>query len=146
MEFYETIEKIDKHELLDIIRPVLSNLDVSDLETGMHTVNDEFYFNVIQYESTTEDQRVWESHRREYDVHYIISGEERIYHNFLTQMTLGDYDEAGDWQQMTGKQASELVLSPGNVLILDANDAHKTGLIVRESETIRKIVFKLKIS
>ncbi|MFU2193930.1 YhcH/YjgK/YiaL family protein [Streptococcus pluranimalium] len=143
MEFYPSIDHANKHVLLDLIKPILADLDLLNLETGMHPVNDDLYFNVIQYESTTEDQRVWESHRREYDVHYIISGEERIYHNFLDQMSLGNYDTESDWQEMTGQEASELVLLPGNVLIFDKEDAHKTGLKVTDSVMIKKIVFKI---
>ncbi|WP_438478497.1 YhcH/YjgK/YiaL family protein [Streptococcus pluranimalium] len=143
MEFYPSIDHTNKHVLLDLIKPILADLDLLNLETGMHPVNDDLYFNVIQYESTTEDQRVWESHHREYDVHYIISGEERIYHNFLDQMSLGNYDTESDWQEMTGEKASELVLLPGNVLILDNEDAHKTGLKVTDSVMIKKIVFKI---
>lgn len=143
MEFYPSIDHANKHVLLDLIKPILADLDLLNLETGMHPVNDDLYFNVIQYESTIEDQRVWESHRREYDVHYIISGEERIYHNFLDQMSLGNYDTESDWQEMTGQKASELVLLPGNVLIFDKEDAHKTGLKVTDSVMIKKIVFKI---
>lgn len=143
MEFYPSIDHANKHVLLDLIKPILADLDLLNLETGMHPVNDDLYFNVIQYESTIEDQRVWESHRREYDVHYIISGEERIYHNFLNQMSLGNYDTESDWQEMTGQEASELVLLPGNVLIFDKEDAHKTGLKVTDSVMIKKIVFKI---
>ncbi|AUW95834.1 YhcH/YjgK/YiaL family protein [Streptococcus pluranimalium] len=143
MEFYPSIDHANKHVLLDLIKPILADLDLLNLETGMHPVNDDLYFNVIQYESTIEDQRVWESHRREYDVHYIISGEERIYHNFLNQMSLGNYDTESDWQEMTGQKASELVLLPGNVLIFDKEDAHKTGLKVTDSVMIKKIVFKI---
>lgn len=143
MEFYPSIDHANKHVLLDLIKPILADLDLLNLETGMHPVNDDLYFNVIQYESTIEDQRVWESHRREYDVHYIISGEERIYHNFLDQMSLGNYDTESDWQEMIGQKASELVLLPGNVLIFDKEDAHKTGLKVTDSVMIKKIVFKI---
>ncbi len=143
MEFYPSIDHANKHVLLDLIKPILADLDLLNLETGMHPVNDDLYFNVIQYESTIEDQRVWESHRREYDVHYIISGEERIYHNFLDQMSLGNYDTESDWQEMTGQKANELVLLPRNVLIFDKEDAHKTGLKVTDSVMIKKIVFKI---
>ncbi|WP_242258979.1 YhcH/YjgK/YiaL family protein [Streptococcus thoraltensis] len=145
MECYQSINSVDNHALLDLIKPILADLDGATLEKGMHAVDEDLYYNVIEYISTTPDQRVWESHRREYDVHYIISGEERIYHNFLDQMELGDYDSESDWQQMTGSHASEIVLFPGNLLILDANDAHKTGLMVNDSVAIKKIVFKIKL-
>lgn len=146
MEFYQSSQFVKNHPLLQKITEVLETLDFDKLEKGMHQFNDQLYYNVIQYQSTKEENRVWESHRKEYDVHYIISGEERIYHNFLDQMTLADYDDKNDWQQMSGQKGSEIVLRQGNLLLLDANDAHMTGLMVNEETTVKKIVFKLTMS
>ncbi|EHJ56577.1 hypothetical protein HMPREF9318_01038 [Streptococcus urinalis FB127-CNA-2] len=146
MEFYQSSQFVKNHPLLQKITEVLETLDFDKLEKGMHQFNDQLYYNVIQYQSTKEENRVWESHRKEYDVHYIISGEERIYHNFLDQMTLADYDDKNDWQQMSGQKGSEIVLRQGNLLLLDANDAHMTGLMVNEEMTVKKIVFKLTMS
>ena len=61
-------------------------------------------------------------------------------------MTLADYDDKNDWQQMSGQKGSEIVLRQGNLLLLDANDAHMTGLMVNEEMTVKKIVFKLTMS
>ena len=130
MEFYQSSQFVKNHPLLQKITEVLETLDFDKLEKGMHQFNDQ----------------LWESHRKEYDVHYIISGEERIYHNFLDQMTLADYDDKNDWQQMSGQKGSEIVLRQGNLLLLDANDAHMTGLMVNEEMTVKKIVFKLTMS
>ncbi|WCQ69485.1 YhcH/YjgK/YiaL family protein [Streptococcus pasteurianus] len=46
---------------------------------------------------------------------------------------------------MTGQASFELVLNEGQILLLDPNDAHQTGLIVDQPQKIRKAVFKVKI-
>ena len=114
-------------------------------EKGNHPVSDDFFYNVIEMTTTTEDERVWESHREFYDVHLIFEGRERIHYNFLSNMEEGDYDAEGDWQQMSGQALFDLIFTPGSLLLLDPNDAHKTGLIAEEAGPIRKVVFKVKI-
>ncbi len=63
----------------------------------------------------------------------------------LSNMEEGDYDAEGDWQQMSGQALFDLIFTPGSLLLLDPNDAHKTGLIAEEAGPIRKVVFKVKI-
>ena len=96
-------------------------------------------------ETTDEEHRVWESHRAYYDVYVLFEGKERISYNFLSNMEEGDYDAEGDWQQMSGQALFDLIFTPGSLLLLDPNDAHKTGLIAEEADPIRKVVFKVKI-
>ena len=96
-------------------------------------------------ETTDEEHRVWESHRAYYDVYFLFEGKERISYNFLSNMEEGDYDAEGDWQQMSGQALFDLIFTPGSLLLLDPNDAHKTGLIAEEAGPIRKVVFKVKI-
>ena len=80
-------------------------------------------------ETTDEEHRVWESHRAYYDVYVLFEGKERISYNFLSNM----------------EALFDLIFTPGSLLLLDPNDAHKTGLIAEEAGPIRKVVFKVKI-
>ena len=131
------VERDIQHPALKKVLEFLQTHDVSQDEKGNHPVSDDFFYNVIEMTTTTEDERVWESHREFYDV--------RIHYNFLSNMEEGDYDAEGDWQQMSGQALFDLVFTPGNLLLLDPNDAHKTGLIAEEAGPIRKVVFKVKI-
>ena len=139
------VERDIQHLALKKVLEFLKIHDVSQDKKGNHPVSDDFFYNVIEMTTTTEDERVWESHREFYDVHLIFEGRERIHYNFLSNMKEGDYDAEGDWQQMSGPALFDLIFTPGSLLLLDPNDAHKTGLIAEEAGSIRKVVFKVKI-
>lgn len=119
--------------------------DLSVLSTGIHEVSEDFFFNLIEYNSTTPDNRVWESHRTYLDIHVPLIGEELIYHNFVENMKVTGYIEDEDWVQQDGMFSSQMVVSPGDILLLDQEDSHKTGLSNGENKFIRKAVFKVKI-
>lgn len=104
-----------------------------------------FFYNVIEMTTTTKEKRVWESHRDFYDVHLILEGSERIAFNFISNMSLGNYNKEDDWQQMEGEALFEIPFKKNQILLLDPNDAHKTGLSVVTPEFLRKVVFKVKI-
>ena len=139
------VERDIQHPALKKVLEFLQTHDVSQDKKGNHPVSDDFFYNVIEMTTTTDEERVWESHREFYDVHLIFEGRERIHYNFLSNMEEGDYDAEGDWQQMSGQALFDLIFTPGSLLLLDPNDAHKTGLIAEEAGPIRKVVFKVKI-
>lgn len=139
------VERDIQHPALKKVLEFLKIHDVSQDEKGNHLVSNDFFYNVIEMTTTTDDERVWESHREFYDVHLIFEGRERIHYNFLSNMEKGNYDAEGDWQQMSGQALFDLIFTPGSLLLLDPNDAHKTGLIAEEAGSIRKVVFKVKI-
>ena len=66
-------------------------------------------------------------------------------YNFLSNMNLEDYVKEEDWQQMSGHSMFDIHFTPGAILLLDPNDAHKTGLKVDQAQDIRKIVFKVRL-
>ena len=75
-----------QHPALKKVVDYLKTHDVSQEEKGTHTVSDDFFYNVIEMETTDEEHRVWESHRAYYDVHVLFEGKERISYNFLSNM------------------------------------------------------------
>ena len=124
-----------QHPALKKVVDYLKTHDVSQEEKGTHTVSDDFFYNVIEMETTDEEHRVWESHRAYYDVHVLFEGKERISYNFLSNMKVEDY----------GSSLFDIHFTPGSILLLDPNDAHKTGLKVDQAQGIRKVVFKVRL-
>ncbi|MGX7401879.1 YhcH/YjgK/YiaL family protein [Aerococcus sanguinicola] len=140
MDHLEYTDRPPLHRVVDYLK----THDISEDEPGNHAIEEGFFYNVIAYDTTTPDQRDWESHRDYIDIHVPIKGKEGIHHNFLVNMTLGDYVEADDFQASEGPAQSELIIAPGQILVLDREDVHKTGLMVEASESIKKAVFKVK--
>ncbi|MCR8968807.1 YhcH/YjgK/YiaL family protein [Facklamia sp. 7083-14-GEN3] len=146
MELYDLnhINHIQREGIIRVIKFLKENGDLINSQPGPHIISDDFYYNILEYDTTTDDQRVWESHRSYLDVHVPIKGKERIWHNFIGNVQLGEYVEKDDWQQSQAQPLSELIVQPGQILVFDREDIHKTGLIVDHAEKIKKAVFKVK--
>lgn len=145
MEFYELTqtEHIHRPEVQKVI-DFLKNHDLTDQTLGIHEVEEDFFYNVISYTTTTEDQRPWESHHQYIDIHVPIDGDEKIAHAFVSEVELKDYVENEDFQQSVATPSNYLTIKPGQLLVLDTYDIHKTGLIAHEPQMIKKAVFKVK--
>ncbi|MDO4594488.1 MAG: YhcH/YjgK/YiaL family protein [Tissierellia bacterium] len=141
-------EKLDKsldNKYLKRVSNFVKEHDFSNEECGMHEISEGFFYNLIEYSSTTPDERDWESHKDFLDIHVVFEGNERIYHNFSYNMKSEGYDKDSDWAQWTGDKLNDIVLQKGDILLFDTEDVHKTALIYKNKEKIRKAVFKIKI-
>lgn len=120
--------------------------DMKNMEAGIHKINDdEFFVNIVEYDTTTAENRFWEAHKEYLDLHLMLLGEERIALNFLKDMDLGDYDEQKDFQAAEGEITSSVDLKVGDFLVCYPNDVHMTALQIDDSIYIKKAIFKIKI-
>lgn len=138
------LNKADHADIKEVLEFIETH-DLSQFSGANNDVSDQVFFNVATYQSSSDEGKEWESHKRYIDVHVPIEGTERIYHNFLSKLTEVDYDEAGDSVLSKGDHASECVISKGDILVFYPEDAHKTGIIAQEAEQIHKVIFKVKI-
>lgn len=139
------VNTVHEHIAITKVKEFLNNHDISKDKGGIHKISTDFFYNIIDMETTTEENRPWESHKEYYDVHYLLNGEETILYNFLSQMELSEYKVDDDWQQMNGEALFSIILKKNMLLLLEPNDSHKTGLLVEEPINIKKVVFKVKI-
>ena len=96
--------------------------DLASYEKGSHEIDgDRLFVNIVEYTTTTPEERFWEAHKNYLDVHVMIHGNEQIDLN------------------------SSVVLTDGDFLICYPSDGHRTAVQVQEPETIKKAIFKVKI-
>ena len=115
-------------------------------EKGSYEIDgDRLFVNVVEYETTAPENRFWEAHREYLDVHVMLQGQEQIDLNFLHDMQTQEYVPAEDFVPMTGEKNGSVILRPGDFLICDPNDGHRTAVAVGAPETIKKAIFKVKI-
>lgn len=120
--------------------------DMSALPKGSHEINGEDLFvNIVEYETTTAENRFWEAHRHYLDLHLMIRGAEQIDLNFIENMTQKDFVEADDFLPMDGGAKSSVVLDEGDFLICYPHDAHRTAIAVGAPQQIKKAIFKIRI-
>lgn len=124
----------------------IQNNDLSNLEKGSYDIDGkDLFVNIVEYETTTEDNRFWEAHKNYLDLHFIINGEEIINVNFIDNMEQKPFVEKDDFLPLEGNKKSSIVLQKDDFLICYPNDAHMTAIQVEKPTNIKKAIFKVKI-
>lgn len=120
--------------------------DLMSYEKGSHEIDgDRLFVNVVEYTTTTAEERFWEAHRQYLDLHLMIRGTEQIDLNFIQNMDVKEFVEKDDFLPMDGEKNSSVILRDGDFLICYPSDGHRTAVAVDEPETIKKAIFKIRI-
>lgn len=120
--------------------------DLMSFQKGSHEIDGKHLFvNIVEYTTTTSEERFWEAHRQYLDVHVMLRGTEQIDVNFIQNMNVKDYVEKDDFLSMDGDKNSSVILADGDFLICYPSDGHRTAVAVDGPETIKKAIFKVEI-
>lgn len=115
-------------------------------EKGSHEIDGDCLFvNVVEYTTTTAEERFWEAHRQYLDLHLMLRGTEQIDLNFIQNMDVKEFVEKDDFLPMDGEKNSSVILRDGDFLICYPSDGHRTAVAVDGPETIKKAIFKIRI-
>lgn len=103
--------------------------------------------NKLTFAAKTESEAVYENHKKNIDIHFILAGEERISLADATTLSeLRPYDENKDIMFLEGEAQVTLVLRPGDFLICYPQEAHKVGVRANsETKEITKLVGKISV-
>lgn len=142
----KVIDKSLEERCLDAAQ-FLSNLQGEELTLGYHKVNDEFYYNVIEYETTSEKNKLFESHRKYVDIQLLLDGVEMMQVADMIRLEEKDkYDAEKDVVLYSASDIStSTILRPGSVMILYPHDAHRSIALLGSSCIVKKIVGKVMI-
>lgn len=123
------------------------NNDLDKFEKGINEIEgQDFFVNILEYDLKDEEERFWEAHRDYLDVHFIIHGCERIKLGFIDDMKIKDYDKKNDFVSFeNGKSNSYVDLYPGDFLICYPEDVHMTALKIKDKDSVKKGIFKIRI-
>ena len=120
--------------------------DLKSYAKGSHEIDGERLFvNIVEYTTTTAEERFWEAHKNYLDLHLMLDGTEQIELNFIDNMELKEFVPNDDFLPMEGPKNSSVVLTSGDFLICYPADAHRTAVAVNQPESIKKAIFKIKI-
>lgn len=130
-------------EALDYIK----NLDKSTLTPGRHDVNDEFFYNYMEYEAKEPTNSIYEAHKNYVDIQYIVEGQERVDVSFEEYMELDTpYNDQKDIMFFKNPQESfSRILGAGEYIIVLPHELHKPGQKVGEIGNVKKIVGKVRV-
>ena len=120
--------------------------DLLNYEKGSHPIDGERLFvNIVEYTTTTPENRFWEAHRDYLDLHLMLRGTEQIDLNFIDNMEQKDFVPKDDFLPLEGIPNAHVILTHNDFLICYPKDGHRTAVAVHEPETIKKAIFKIRI-
>lgn len=144
MIFFDKSSKFDVIKPLDVCLQFAAKAVAEDLERGRYELGQGIYGSVSEVAPTIEENDLFEAHRKYVDLHYIISGCQKMKIGFTEKLTFHGYTEEKDYVKVSGAPHSTVNLTAGTAICLFPNDAH--GLLITGSEEkIKKIFFKIPV-
>ena len=147
---YGNLKDIDRYSFLkqreqEALKYAAQNA-LAELEPGRHDVDgDRLYFNLAEYETKLPEEGFWEAHRQYVDIHVMLRGKEKIFVNFMNRMQAGEFEADKDYLPLEGPESGYVLLQEGDFLICYPEDAHMTGIMTEQKESIKKAIFKVRI-
>ncbi len=118
--------------------------DLAALESGRYDIDGEALFlNLNEYETKLFEECKFEAHKRYIDVHFMVSGVERIDSQDTGKCDAEPFNEEGDFMLLDGEAATQVVLTPGTFAAYFPEDAHKPGIAIDAPAHVKKGVFKV---
>jgi len=94
------------------------------------------------------EQTLWEAHCQKVDLQYVARGAEKMGIMPVSgSKVIQQYDSKKDvgFYQPNEKKAKYVVAKPGTFLLFFPSDAHRPNIQVDDCDTVRKIVFKIRV-
>ena len=102
---------------------------------------EDLYVTRFDVQSSVDDARLFEYHRRYLDIFTVVRGSERVDITAPESLTL--QEQRGDYWGGSGEAAQGVILSPGTFLVLFPGDAHRPGMAAEQPTEVSRIVFKI---
>ena len=146
----DSIKNIDRYDFVPFaykVKEFLDSNDIKNIENGKYDLGDDCYVNVSEYQTKEEPEELeLEAHVNYLDVQLTATGEEILYYQAIE---LGEsvinYDKKKDIEFFSATWFNQVTLYEGNMAIIFPNDLHAGGFIAEIPQTVKKLVFKLKI-
>ncbi|MCC3163908.1 MULTISPECIES: YhcH/YjgK/YiaL family protein [Lactiplantibacillus] len=127
----------------------LKTTDLTQLDVGHHKITSNISANVQEYLTKAENEGRWESHVNNIDFQYIQHGSEYIRVCSASQLKVKtdalSQKDAYYYQKYQGSTTNVLV-NPGDFVILFPEDAHEACINVEKASSVRKLVIKVPVA
>ena len=126
----------------------LKNTNLEALEPGRYNILENHVYVIVSdgAPKVVEDAK-WESHRNYIDIQYVINGKEKMGIAPLAKANITEeYNDAKDvtFHRVADHEAKYYVAEPGTFLIFFTKDAHRPGIKVDGSDSVKKAVIKIR--
>lgn len=145
---FDSIKSKDNYRHFPLLYQALCFLDslsVQELpKANTVLIENKLFCNPVTLVSKPENECVFEAHRKYIDLHYIISGVERIATSHITVLSsTTPYSSEKDIEFLEGDADGYYDLKPEQFMVCFPNDAHKVAIMKDEPTNIKKVVFKI---
>lgn len=123
----------------------LKTQDLQTLSNGKHAIDSDHVFAIVTENPTKDyDSSKWESHQKYVDLHYVISGEEKIAVSPTTKLIVTTpYDASKDVANYSGSGKIYSAV-PGVFFLFFPSDGHRPGITTGGKKADKKIVIKIR--
>lgn len=141
---FDNIRNINKYKVIiphynEIIE--LLEKDLKNVELGEYKVNNNLRYIISKYNG--EREKPFEVHKNEIDLQIILSGKEKMEVGNPTK-ELQKYDIKSDCALSLGNTSASIFVRKNDFVLFFREEYHKPGILIDESITIKKVIFKIK--
>jgi YhcH/YjgK/YiaL family protein len=146
---YDNIKNINRYVAIHPHFPKLikfvNDFDKLKFQIGKMEIDGENLFAIgAEYETRRAEEALWEGHKKYIDVHWVLSGSERVGLSSEEESTITkSYDEENDFLNCE-TIGQTIDLKDGHFLLLFPGEIHKTSIAIGASEKVGKIIFKVR--
>lgn len=125
----------------------LAQTDLSGISVGAYQIGGEDVIaNVQEYTTMPANEGFFETHDKYFDIQYVISGKEQFGVCKRDGLTVREENPENDVVFYEEPDAcGSVLLSPGDLIVVAPEDAHKPRCAAGSSEFVRKIVIKVRV-
>lgn len=145
-----------KASALSGLHPVLANALMQaiaawpqDKAPGRYELQgDDIFMNVMTFATQLPEQKKAELHEQYIDIQLLLAGEERILYGVAgSARQCEEMHTEEDYQLCSAIEGMQrLDLTPGMYAVFMPGEPHKPGCVVKETEEIKKVVVKVRVS
>ncbi|CAM4151064.1 MULTISPECIES: N-acetylneuraminate anomerase [Lelliottia] len=145
-----------KASALSGLHPVLANALTQaiaawpqDKAPGRYELQgDDIFMNVMTFATQLPEQKKAELHEQYIDIQLLLAGEERILYGVAgSARQCEEMHTEEDYQLCSAIEGMQrLDLTPGMYAVFMPGEPHKPGCVVKETEEIKKVVVKVRVS
>ena len=123
----------------------LKSSNLKSMAPGRYAIDGDNVYAIITENPTKDvDSAKWESHHNYVDLHYVISGEEKIGVAPLSSLKVTmPYDSAKDLINYSG-EGTFYTANPGTFFLFFPADAHKPNITTGGNKPDKKVVIKIR--
>jgi YhcH/YjgK/YiaL family protein len=135
------------HERIGATFQYLQTTDLTAIAPGKYEIEGDNIFAIVQeYNTMDAAGEQMESHKKYFDVQYMIQGEELVGHALRTDQKVSkEYDAENDFILYADAPSFFTKMATGTFMVFFPSDLHMPCLKVNESSRVKKVVVKVRL-